>query len=258
MTALRASTTAFEASSPGKTSRTADRTSPLERVLRLEAAVSCSGHLGGTAQEPQVAATFIFEQGTLAFLYKPLFITNGKITIRPDAPDDPLLDIVARNQIKKYDVELMISGSARDPKITFSSSPHLEQAQIITLVLGGSDDGSLYFLMPQALTTMVEQLLFGSSEVTSRVQKYLKTIFKPFQRVNVVPKLYNQSGHGGLRGALEISIDDRLHATFEKNLTFPEDTTFEVTYDFSDDARMRVLQDEREDYGIEGEMRWKF
>jgi hypothetical protein len=224
----------------------------------LEAWVQGTGNIEGTLMNPRITGVLSFERGTLGFLYKPLFITRGKITLRPEAPDDPLLDIVARNQIKKYEVELAITGSARNPKITFSTLPHLEQAQIITLLLGGSDDGSLYFLMPQVLTETLERLLFGSAEITSSIQKYLGMLFKPLKRISIVPKLSDQSGHGGLRGALEIEVNDRLRAALEKNLTFPEDTTFEVEYDISDDTQIRAMQDERGDLGFEGEMRWKF
>lgn len=232
---------------------------PLEiKTPFLEASVICSGHVGGTLQSPDVRGGFEFVRGTLGFPYKPLFITKGSVTIRPEALHDPDVHLVARNYIKKYDVEMAITGSARDPHITFTSIPHLEQAQIITLLLGGSEDGSLYFLMPKVITDTIETLLFGSAETTSRVQKYLNTLFRPFKRVSITPRLSDQAGRGGVRGAIELEVNDRLRAVIEKNISLPEDTTFEVEYDISDDARCRMMRDERGDLGLEGEMRWKF
>lgn len=232
---------------------------PLEiKTPFLEGAVVCEGHCTGTLGDPHITGKLEFVRGVLEFPYKPLFITKGSVTLRPEALDDPALNLIARNHIKKYDVELAVTGTVRNPKITFCSSPHLEQANIITLLLGGSEDGSLYFLMPKVMTDTLETLLFGSVETSSRVQKYLKALFHPFKRVSFVPRLSDQAGRGGVRGALSIEVNDRLRAMIEKNVSLPEDTTFEVEYDISDDTSFRVTRDERGDYGLEGEMRWKF
>ena len=232
---------------------------PLEiKTPFLEGAVVCYGHLGGTLQQPEIMGTFEFVRGALAFPYKPLFITKGTVTVHPESLHDPSINLVARNHVKKYDIELVISGTARNPNITFSSYPHLEQAQIITLLLGGSEDGSLYFLMPKVITNTLENLLFGSAETTSRVQKYLKNLFRPLGRVTITPRLSDQEGRGGMRGALELEVNDRLRAVIAKNISLPEDTTYEIEYDISDDSSFRVMKDERGDFGVEGEVRWKF
>lgn len=232
---------------------------PLEiKTPFLEGAVTCQGHCTGTIGNPHVTGKLEFVRGTLEFPYKPLFITKGEVTLRPEAPEDPSILLVARNHIKKYDIELSVTGTIRNPHISFSSYPHLEQPNIITLLLGGSEDGSLYFLMPKVMTDTLETLLFGSVETTSRVQKYLQALFRPFKSVSLVPRLSDQAGRGGVRGALSIEVNDRLRALIEKNVSLPEDTTFEVEYDISDDSRFRVTRDERGDYGLQGEMRWKF
>lgn len=224
----------------------------------LEGAVICEGHCTGTIGNPHVTGKLEFVRGTLEFPYKPLFITKGSVTLRPEAPDDPYIELIARNHVKKYDVELSVTGTIRNPQITFTSSPSLEQPNIITLLLGGSEDGSLYFLMPKVMTDTLETLLFGSVETTTRVQKYLHALFRPFKSVSLVPRLSDQAGRGGVRGALSVEVNDRLRAMIEKNVSLPEDTTFEVEYDLSDDTSFRVKRDERGDYGLEGEMRWKF
>jgi hypothetical protein len=90
------------------------------------------------------------------------------------------------------------------------------------------------------------------------VQKYLHALFRPFKSVSLVPRLSDQAGRGGVRGALSVEVNDRLRAMIENNVSLPEDTTFEVEYDLSDDTSFRVKRDERGDLGIEGEMRWKF
>lgn len=233
--------------------------SPVEiKTPFLEGAVICEGHFGGSVNDPHITGTISFIRGTLSFPYKPLFITKGIVTVRPQALDDPAIDLIARGHIKKYDIELTVTGSVRNPHIVFSSSPFLEQANIITLLLGGSEDGSLYFLMPKVITTTLESLLFGPAHTTSRVQKYLQSLVRPFKGVTITPLLSDQEGRGGVRGALSFEVNDRLRAMIAKNVSLSEDSTFEVEYDISDDSSFRAMRDERGDLGLEGEMRWKF
>ncbi len=74
----------------------------------------------------------------------------------------------------------------------------------------------------------------------------------------MVPSFTDQTGRGGLRGALEISLDDRWRATIQKNFSLTEDTKFELEFLLSDDITLRAIRDERRDLGGEVEMRWKF
>ena len=65
-------------------------------------------------------------------------------------------------------------------------------------------------------------------------------------------------GRGGLRGAIEIDVNDQLHGLIQKNFSQPEDTKFELEYLFSDDITLRGIKDEHGDLGGEVEVRWKF
>ena len=76
--------------------------------------------------------------------------------------------------------------------------------------------------------------------------------------VNLKPNFSDQSGRGGLRGTLEIVVNDRWRALIEKNFSLTEDTHFELEYILSDDITFRIIRDERRDVGGEVEMKWKF
>ena len=87
--------------------------------------------------------------------------------------------------------------------------------------------------------------------------KYFKPLLGSFN-INLVPSFIDQSGRGGLRGALEITVEDRWRAVIQKNFSLTEDTKFELEFLFSDDITFRAVRDERRDLGGEVEMRWKF
>lgn len=224
----------------------------------LEAAARLNFNLKGTIAEPQLSGLIEIVNGSLAFPYQPLYITSGKIYFVPHQLDDPMIDLIAKNTIKKYTVGMSVTGSVRSPKITFESSPTLEEAQIITLLLGGSEDGSLYLAMPTTIMENIENLLFGPAATSSKMQKYLKNLFRPFKNIRIVPSFSDQTGRGGLRGSVAIEVNDRLRGVIEQNFSLTEDTRFEVDYALSDDTSIRAIKDERGDIGAELETRWKF
>lgn len=197
-------------------------------------------------------------QGAFLFPYKPLFITRGVITLSPQAIDDTLLDVVAENSVKGYNIRLHISGTVQDPLIAFQATPYLPEEQIIGLLWGGSEDGALYLAMSATIMKSIERLILGPSDASSGLMQSLQSIFRPLGSVRFVPSFTDQSGRGGLRGSLAIEVDDRLRGIIKQNFDLPQDTMLEVEYTISDDARVRAVKDERGDLGGEFEASWKW
>lgn len=214
--------------------------------------------LQGTVNNPSVSGGLEIVHGTLAFPYKPLLIKHGKLYFLPQQIFDPTIDILAENYIRKYTVRMHITGSVKNPKIWFESTPTLQQEQIIGLLLGGSEDGSLFVAMPTSVMDSIENMVFGPAETTSQFQRTLQNLFKPLKNVRFVPSFSDQTGRGGLRGSLAIEVNDRLRAIIERNFNLTEDTKVEVEYALSDDSSIRGIKDERGDLGGEFETRWKF
>lgn len=206
--------------------------------------------------DPCVTGSVILHSGMLNFPYKPLYISTGIITFAPEQLFDPTVEFVARNKIKKYDVSLQIEGSLLTHHIALDATPPLLEEQIVGLLLVGSEENSLNSMMPALIVQNLKNLIFSNNQL-SFFDKY----FKPFLgtlNINLVPSFADQSGRGGLKGALEITVDDRWRAVIQKNFSLTEDTKFELEYLFSDDITFRAIRDERRDLGGEIEMRWKF
>lgn len=207
-------------------------------------------------QEPSVTGSIVLHSGTLNFPYKPLYISTGTITFKPDQLFDPTIEFVARNKIKKYDVSLQVEGSLLTHHIALDSTPPLAEEQIVGLLLVGSEENSLNSMMPALIVQNLKSLIFSNNQL-SFFDKYFKPLLGTLN-INLVPSFTDQTGRGGLRGALEITVDDRWRAVIQKNFSLTEDTKFELEYLFSDDITLRAIRDERRDLGGEVEMRWKF
>lgn len=210
--------------------------------------------------DPSLTGHITIASGKLHFPYRSLYITHGKIFFIPQQLDDPIIELVARGKIKKYQITLRLAGSAQHPHITFESVPHLQDEQIITLLLSGSEEGSFLFAMPSVVLHNIQNRIFAQekSPARSRFESYIKNFLEPFKHIRIVPRFVDQTGRGGFRGAIEINVSERLRAFIQKNFSLTEDTKLEVEYALSDDFTFRAMRDERGDLGGEVEMRWKF
>lgn len=206
--------------------------------------------------DPSVTGSIILHSGTLNFPYKPLYISKGIITFTPEQLFDPTIELVARNKIKKYDVSLQVEGSLLTHHIALDATPPLSEEQIVGLLLVGAEENSLNSMMPALIVQNLKSLILSHNQ-SSFFDKYFKPLLGSFN-INLVPSFTDQTGRGGLRGALEITVDDRWRAVIQKNFSLTEDTKFELEFLFSDDITLRAIRDERRDLGGEVEMRWKF
>jgi hypothetical protein len=213
-------------------------------------------HVQKNGKEPIVDGVVTLQSGNLIFPYKPLFISKGILTFSPEQLFDPAIELVARNKIKKYDVSLQVAGSLLNHHIMLDSTPPLSEEQIMTLLLVGSQESSLNSMIPALILQNLKTLIFANNQSTF-LEKYFAPLLRPFN-ISLMPSFADQTGRGGLRGMLEISIDDRWRAVIQKNFTLTEDTRFELEFLLSDDITLRGIRDERRDMGGEVEMRWKF
>jgi hypothetical protein len=204
----------------------------------------------------RVSGSIALHAGTLNFPYKPLYISKGVITFYPDQLFDPTIELSARNKIKKYDVSLQVDGSLLNHHIALDATPVLSEEQIVGLLLVGAEEHSLNSMMPALIVQNLKNLIFSNNQL-SFFDKYFKPLLGSFN-INLVPSFTDQTGRGGLRGALEINVDDRWRAVIQKNFSLTEDTKFELEFLLSDDITLRAIRDERRDLGGEVEMRWKF
>lgn len=224
----------------------------LETAARAHLVVSQS------IEHPQITGSIELESGFLAFPYKPLYISKGALYFMPNQLYDPLIELVAKNQIKKYHIGLQVTGSLKNHHMLFESSPSLTDEQIMALLLVGTEDESLNIVMPALIMQNLQTLLFGYDQSPSALNKIFANILQPFDKIHVVPRFSDQTGRGGLRGTIEIEVNDQWRALIQKNFNLTEDTRFEVEYSVSDEITVRGVRDERRDLGAEVEMRWKF
>jgi len=206
---------------------------------------------------PEVSGKIDFISGSMSFPYKPLYITKGSLYFFPHRPEDPIIELTAKNKINKYNVTLHATGSLLKHTISLDSSPPLSEEQIISLLIAGSAQESLNIVMPALIMQNLKGVIFGA-DADEDGKDYLTRLFKPFKHVYIVPSFTDQTGRGGLRGSVEIEISERWRALIQKNFSLSEDTRFEIECLLTDDISFRGFRDESGDIGAELEMKWDF
>lgn len=215
-------------------------------------------HIKNKVREPHVIGAIHLHSGKIYFPYKALYITKGILHFVPGHLDDPMIELAAKNSIKKNDISLHVTGTLQDQHIRLESSPTLTEEQIISLLLVGSQEESLNIVMPALIMQNIKSILFGHDQSATNMSRYFNALLKPFGRIHLVPSFIDQSGRGGLRGAVEIELNERWRVVIQKNFSLTEDTRFELEYLLSDDMSIRATRDIRRDLIGEVEMRYKF
>lgn len=224
----------------------------------LQAAARVNVNVANTILDPQLTGSIDLLSGLLAFPYRPLYITKGSIYFLPHQLHDPSIELFAKNKIKKYNVELQVTGSLQHHAMILDATPSLTEEQIIALLLVGSQEESLNIVMPALIMQNLQSVMFGYDQSPRAIDKLFANLLQPFDHIHVVPRFSDQTGRGGLRGAIEIDVNDRWRALIQKNFSLTEDVLLEVEYLISDEMSIRGLKNERRDIGAEVEMRWKF
>lgn len=207
---------------------------------------------------PSLAGSISLEDGIIHLPYKPLIISHGLVIFDPQRIDNPFIELTAQNTIKQHDVSMQLAGPLQQLNISLLSNPVLNESQIVALLLTGSAYGSLGIMVPSLALYSIKNLLFDIEQSPIKVSERTQEWLKPLRSVRFVPLFDDQRARGGLRGAFEIEVTDRIHALIQKNFTLTEDTRFELEYTLSDNMSIRAVRDERRDVNGQVEMRWKF
>ena len=212
----------------------------------------------GSLRKPSLIGSVELLSGALSFPYKPLYISKGALYFLPNQMHEPIIEQVAKNKIKQYQVALQVTGSLSSNHVMLNASPTLTDEQIIALLLVGSEEHSLNTMIPALVMQNFKDFMINPDQSPMNLEAYWAHLLKPLRYIRIMPTFTDQSGRGGLRAALEIDVNERLKACVQKNFDLTEDVRFDIEYLLSDDMWLKGVRDERGDMTAEIEMRWKF
>ena len=189
------------------------------RSPSLETNAHANLKIMGSISNPQMIGQVNLIGGKLHFPAKPLQIAHGKIYFTAEQPDAPLIDLVAKNKIKNYAVTMHVNGSINSPYIILESSPTLNEEQIGTLLLLGTDNTSLNMMMPALIMQNINQTVFGAIADENQTNSLIKKLLKPLDRIKFVPSFSDETGRAAQKEPEEIKATEGRLRQFKKTLS---------------------------------------
>jgi translocation and assembly module TamB len=129
--------------------------------MGLESEWSADLRVQGTTATPSLLGEAELIRGTYSFSGQRFDVTRGHIAFTGDRPPNPRIDIVASADVKDVTVNIVVSGSANNPQIAFTSSPALPQDEIMARILFGGSVTEISAIQAVQLATSLNSLRGG-------------------------------------------------------------------------------------------------
>lgn len=153
----------------------------------VNGAISADVRLGGTGAKPLLTGFANVDRLLLKLPFSLLKITKGVVTMNPENPFAPKLDVRGESRIGSNDIVLYVYGDASDPKTRFTSTPPMSETDIVTMIgtgmtLGGDNAQMASEAMTRAAFLVVSETwrkLFNSEKKISDEPPKLHMTFNP-------------------------------------------------------------------------------
>lgn len=179
----------------------------------VNGAISADVNVGGTGAAPRVTGAANVDRLLIKLPFSLMKITKGVVTMNPDNPFVPRLDVRGESRVGLYDITLYVYGDASDPKTRFTSSPPLSEADIVTLLgTGLTLGGDSSQLASEAATRAIFLVI---SETYRKIFNKKKTIREDPPKLHMT---FNPSGgdrtNDNVQAMYEISPKVRFTGRF--------------------------------------------
>ena len=206
---------------------------------------------------PQLTGSIRLDSGHIKFLQTKLYFEYGKIQFISNQMNDPIIDLIARNRINKYQITLQATGSLQKPIILLESNPELTEEQILGLLLSGSEAAKLQTDLFAMLEQNLHDMILGSKAISPGATSFFQKLAKPFKYIQITPDFTNQSARGGIKGTVSANLTDQVKAQIQKNFNLQDDFSAQIEYQATDDVSIKGSVDQRGELGAEVELRLK-
>jgi translocation and assembly module TamB len=199
--------------------------------------------------------------GELVYADNEYEVERGLITFNNPYRIDPVIDLVARTEVRNYDISLSLSGTLERLNAQFSSEEGLADLEILALLATGQElPGEGRLQVPGERTesdVRASEILAG--QAASLVSKRVGTLFG-FDRFRIDPQ---SNATGGAIGGVRLTVGKRisrdLFVTYTTNPASSEEYLVRVEWQLSDKVLLVLTRDGKEDeFAVDAEWERRF
>ncbi len=219
----------------------------------------------GTLASPVVFGQVELEPGgKVVYQDNEYEIERGLITFNNPYRLDPTFDIVARTEVRNYDILLFLEGTLERMKARFSSDEGLADLEVLALLATGQElEGQGRLLAPGERRVESEMNLGPSSflagQAASLVSRRVGTLFG-FDRFRIDPLSNTSRGTlGGVRLSVGKRISRNLFVTYSVNPAASEEYLVRAEWQIANNVLLVFSRDGKEDsYAVDAEWEKRF
>jgi translocation and assembly module TamB len=231
-------------------------------VARLRGQIDLT--VQGTLASPVLFGRVELEPGgTLVYSDNTYEVERGLLTFNNPNRIDPVIDLVARTEVRSYDVSLTLSGTLDRLNVKFSSDQGLADLEVLALLAGG---GGQDLEAPGRLLAPGErndETTFGAStflagQAASLVSERVSSLFG-FDRFRIDPLAGTGGAIGGVRLTVGKRISKNLLITYSSNPAASEEYIVRAEWQVADNLVLVFTRDGKLDtYAVDAEWEKRF
>jgi outer membrane protein assembly complex protein YaeT len=223
-----------------------------------ELALSTNLHLLGTYYRPGLTGRIEVEEGGVLFLQENQYvIERGGVTFANEARIEPLLDLVARTDVRDRNITMTISSGPDGIETGFvSDNPDDTRSDVIALLLTNRTAEELEGRELNAAGEQVVLSLFAGS-LTGRVSRELQNTLG-ISTVRIAPNLISPESDPTARLTVGQDITNALEFIYSMNLANSSEQIWRVNYQVTPrlDARATKQDDNTYRFDFQHDVRW--
>jgi translocation and assembly module TamB len=125
-------------------------------AIELSGALTITKELG---ESFVLSGTVETVRGFASFYSGKFAVERGRVTFTGSPEINPALDVIVTRAVSDYVVSINVSGRAKSPQLTLSSTPDLPQADIVTLLVVGKTSDRLTESERGGLSSRAQQIV---------------------------------------------------------------------------------------------------
>jgi translocation and assembly module TamB len=197
----------------------------------------------GTIADPVVVGRVTLASGgSLLFNGERFAVETGTINFVNPVVTEPVLNVRLTTTVDQYDVTLNFTGPVDSLRTTYTSTPPLSAANIITLLISGQPTQTQGNSTLGAESVLASGLGLGSSRVLK---------LAGLSSLTIDPQVGGYQTNPGVNIAMQKQVTKNLFFTFSVNTSMSEDDTVQVQYKVSKRWSVEALRDPDGGYTLE-------
>lgn len=215
-------------------------------VADLRGDISLS--LQGSLARPVVFGQVEVEPGgELQFHDNDYTVERGLLTFANPYRVDPVIDLVATTELRRFDIQLALSGTLDRLNANFSSNPPLADLEVLGLIATGTGPNR-----GQDQGGVAERFLFG--QAASALSKRVNTLFG-FDKFRIEPGGGGEELLSGLGFSLEKRLSRDVVVIFARDPTSTEREILQIEWEVAAGVTLILSRESDGSFAVDG--RWE-